>query len=500
MNVAVARPQGVAQTVEHVDVLIVGAGISGIDAAYHLQQHCPGKRFVLLETQASFGGTWRTHRFPGIRSDSDLFTFGFGWKPWKGVPIATAPEILKYLDEALDEQDIRRHVRYRHKVLSAAWSSEDKRWALEVERAETDDTVTYTCDFLWMCQGYYRHDEGYTPTWPGMDRFTGRVVHPQTWPADLDYKGKRVIVIGSGATAATIIPAMADDCAHITMLQRSPTYFYPRPNVNELAEMLRPLDLPDQWKHECVRQRILFDSKEIARRSFEEPEGLKAELLAAARAYLGPDFDIETHFTPVYRPWQQRLAVIPDGDLFKAIRKGQVSVVTDTIESFTEKGIMVSSGEELAADIIVTATGFHMAKMGDIPFFKDGQPLDFADTFAHRGILFSEVPNLAWVFGYLRTSWTMRADMVAEFVCRLLAHMDAKGAKVVTPRLRDEEKDMPARPLVTAENFSAGYLQRAIHLLPKVGDRAPWTFSQDYYQEKDEIPAADLDDGTLVYE
>jgi len=499
MNVAAEVSQSAAQGVEHFDVLIVGAGISGIDAAYHLQQSCPGKTFALLETQESFGGTWLTHKFPGIRSDSDLFTFGYKWKPWSGPPIATAGEILKYLDEVLDEQDIRRHIRYRHVVNRASWSAEDKRWTLTVTRSDTGEELRMTGNFLWMCQGYYRHSEGYTPDFPGMDRFAGPIVHPQTWPEDLDYAGKEVVVIGSGATAATIVPAMAEKAGHITMLQRSPTYFFPRPNINELAEQLRALDIPQEWTHEIVRRQILKDQEDVTRRSFEDPESLKQELLTAARAYLGDDYDIDKHFTPSYRPWRQRLAVIPDGDLFLGIRSGKVTVVTDQIESFTETGIQLKSGDTLKADIIVTATGFNMSTLGDIEFTIDGKPLDFANCWAHRGILFSGIPNMAWVFGYLRTSWTMRADMVSEFVCRLLNHMAEKGAEVVTPELRAEDKDMQPRPLVEPENFNAGYITRQMHILPKQGDRQPWIFSQDYYTEKDEIPDADLDDGTLVY-
>ena len=500
MNVATEIEQAVPRSAEHFDVLIVGAGISGIDAAYHLQQHCPDKSFVLLESQESFGGTWNTHKYPGIRSDSDLFTFGYKWKPWGGPPIASAREILHYLDEVLDEHDIRRHIRFRAGVKRASWSGADKQWTLAVEDGDSGETRRFTGNFLWMCQGYYRHSQGYTPDFPGMDRFKGRVVHPQTWPEDLDYRDKKVVVIGSGATAATLIPAIADDCAHVTMLQRSPTYFYPRPNVNEVAEMLRELDIPDEWTHEIVRQKILLDQKDVARRSFEDPESLKRDLLAAARAYLGPDFDIDTHFTPSYRPWRQRLAVIPDGDLFRGIRAGKASVVTDHIESFTETGILLRSGQELEADIIVTATGFHMTPLGDIDFAIDGKRLDFPSCWGHRGILFSDVPNMAWVFGYLRTSWTMRADLVCDFVCRLLNHMAEKGASVVTPRLRPEDRDMPALPFVADENFNAGYLQRNMHLMPRQGDRQPWVFSQDYYSEKDEIPAADLDDSTLVYD
>lgn len=487
------------QAVEHFDVLIVGAGISGIDAAYHLQQQCPGKSFALLENQKSFGGTWLTHKFPGIRSDSDLFTFGYKWKPWTGVPIATAEEILKYLDEVIEEQQLGEHIRYRHQVKSATWSSEDKQWTLEVACGERRDSRRFTCSFLWMCQGYYRHSEGYTPDFPGMDRFEGPIVHPQTWPEDLDYEGKKIIVIGSGATAATLIPAMAKKSAHVTMLQRSPTYFYPRPNSDEVVDLLRKLNVPQEWIHEIARRKVLHDQKVTTRRSFEDTDALRQELIAGARAYLGDDFDLDTHFTPSYRPWRQRLAVVPDGDMFKCIRSGKASVVTDHIETFTEKGILLKSGETLDADIIVTATGFNISALGDIPFVVDGRPLNFADCWGHRGILFSGIPNMAWVFGYLRTSWTMRADLVSDFVCRLLNHMQETGASVVTPQLREEDKDMPARPFIDSENFNAGYLVRKMHLMPKQGDREPWVFSQDYYSEKDTIPAADLDDGTLIY-
>ncbi len=485
---------------EHFDVLIVGAGISGIDAAYHLQTACPDKRFALLENQESFGGTWRTHRFPGIRSDSDLFTFGYRWKPWSGPPIATAEEILKYLGEVLDERDLRPHIRFRHEVETAQWSSRDRRWTLGVLRLDTGERFDVTCDFLWMCQGYYRHADGYTPDFPGMSRFSGPIVHPQTWPDDLDYRGKTVVVVGSGATAATLIPALARDCAHVTMLQRSPTYFYARPNSDEIADLLRGLDVPEEWTHEIVRRKMLQDQQTIARRSFEEPDALRRELIAGVRAFLGDGFDVETHFTPRYRPWRQRLAVVPDGDLFKAMRAGDVSVVTDRIETFTESGIRLESGKTLEADIVVTATGFDLCALGDIAFTIDGAPLDFADCWGHRGILFTGVPNMAWVFGYLRTSWTMRADLVSAFVCRLLNHMAEKGAAVVTPRLREEDRDMSARPFIEEENFNAGYVMRGVHLMPKQGDRPPWIFSQDYYTEKDEIPAADLEDGTLAYE
>ncbi|UCD69910.1 MAG: NAD(P)/FAD-dependent oxidoreductase [Betaproteobacteria bacterium] len=484
---------------QHYDVLVVGAGISGIDAAYHLQQNCPGKSFLMLDTQKEFGGTWRTHKFPGIRSDSDLFTFGYKWKPWSGVPIATAEEILNYLGEVIDERGLSKHIRYSHRVKSASWSGKDKRWTLEVECDDQSETRQFSCNFLWMCQGYYRHSEGYTPDFPGMERFKGPIVHPQTWPEDLDYSGKRVVVIGSGATAATLIPAMAEDCAHITMLQRSPTYFFAKPKEDNLVNWLRKMRLPEKWVHAIARRKILFQQKVVTRRSFQNPEKLRKQLIDGARTYLGEDFDIAKHFTPSYRPWRQRLAVIPDGDLYKAIRAGKASVVTDHIETFTEDGILLKSGKALQADIVVTATGFNLCVMGDIAFVVDGRPVNFADCWGHRGIMFSSVPNMAWVFGYLRASWTMRADMVSVFVCRLLNHMQEKGVSIVTPQLREEDEDMQPRPFVEADNFNAGYLTRKMHIMPKQGDREPWVFSQDYYQERKTIPNADLEDGTLIY-
>ena len=498
MNVATKSTSQQTQTAGHFDVLVVGAGISGIDAAHYLQEECPEKTFALLETQESFGGTWLTHKYPGIRSDSDLFTFGYKWKPWMGAPIASAEEILKYLNAVLDEEDIRRHIRYQHEVKSASWSSDEGLWRVIVERIDSGELLEFTTNFLWMCQGYYKHSEGYTPEWPGMDNFKGPIVHPQTWPEDLDYKDKHVLVIGSGATAATIIPAMAADCKHISMLQRSPTYFVPAPNRNDVADMLRELDIPDEWTHEIVRRKILHDQQEITRRSFEEPEVLKKELLDAAKMFL-PEEAVEKHFTPHYRPWRQRLAFIPDGDLFQGIAAGKASVYTDHIDTFTEKGVLLKSGEEIEADIIVTATGFDLLVLGGIEFSVDGKPVDPSDTVTYRGMMFTGVPNLAWVFGYFRASWTLRADLIAEFLCRMFNHMKELGTTVATPTLRAEDADMPHLPWIDAENFNPGYLMRSMHLMPKQGDRSPWIFTQDYWLEKDEFPLADLDDGALVY-
>ena len=490
---------------EHFDVLVVGAGLSGIGAAWHLQHHCPNKSFVVLDSQDSFGGTWRTHRFPGIRSDSDLFTFGYGFKPWMGPPIATGAEILSYLDEVIVENDLAPRIRYRHSIQSAAWPSEACRWQLEVMRLGPDgqpQLAHFTANFLWMCQGYYRHAEGYTPTWPGMDRFQGRWVHPQTWPDDLELDGKKVVVIGSGATAATLIPSIADRCAGVTMLQRSPTFYITGRNANDLADTLRQLDIPPEWTHEIVRRKVLFDQAAFIRRCAAEPEAARSDLLNGVRAALGSGFEAEVdkHFSPRYRPWQQRIAFVPNADLFKSIRSGRVAVVTDDIETFTERGIQLKSGQVLEADIVVTATGFNLSVLGDVRFSVDGEPLDFSKTITWRGAMFTGIPNMAWVFGYFRASWTLRADLVSALVCRLLNHMDRLEAKVVVPTLRPQDRSMALKSWVDPESFNPGYLARGGALLPRQGSHAPWLHSQDYWTEREELPAADLDDGALVYQ
>jgi cation diffusion facilitator CzcD-associated flavoprotein CzcO len=499
MNVQAQIDSTSPRTTEHFDVVIAGAGISGVGAAYHLTTQCPGTTFVALEAQKTFGGTWTTHRYPGIRSDSDLHTFGYRFKPWTSAPIATAAEILKYMGEVIEENDLAPHIRYQHTITSAKWSSEENLWTIEATRTDTGEQLRFTTNFFWMCQGYYRHTEGYTPQWKDMAKFEGPIVHPQKWPEDLDYKDKRVIVIGSGATAATLIPALAPDCAHVTMLQRSPTYFRTGRNAIEIAEELRKLQVDETWIHEITRRKILFDQDAFTRKTFNEPEAAKKDLLSAVEAYLGKDYDIATHFTPRYRPWRQRIAFIPDGDLFQGIKSGKASVVTDEIESFTEKGILLKSGKELEADIIVTATGFNLCANGDIEFAIDGKPLDFADTVTYRGMMFTGVPNLVWVFGYFRASWTLRVDLVADFVCRLLKHMKETGAKKVTPQLRSEDHNMPLLPWIDPENFNPGYMMRGMHLLPKRGDKPEWQHNQDYWAEKDEFPAIDLKDKAFVY-
>ena len=488
------------QAAEHFDVLIVGAGISGIGSAHSLITQCPGTSFVILEAQESFGGTWLTHRYPGIRSDSDLHTFGYSFKPWVGPPIATSDEIKSYMGDVIAENDLARHIRYKHRIERASWSSATNLWTVEAVRTDGGEPATFTANFLWMCQGYYRHSEGYTPEWQDMAKFKGRIVHPQRWPEDIELKDKKVVVIGSGATAATLIPAIADKCDHVTMLQRSPTFFRLGRNAIELAETLRQLQVKEEWIHEIVRRKILFEQDAFTRRCLAEPEQVKKELIGQITAVLGPDYDVEKHFTPTYRPWRQRIAFVPDADLFLGIKSGKASVVTDEIDRFDEAGIVLKSGQRLDADIIVTATGFNLSVLGDIAFSIDGRPLDFADTVTYRGMMFTGVPNLAWVFGYFRASWTLRTDLVSDFVVRLLAHMKKKGTRKVMPMLRPEDHNMPILPWIDPENFNPGYMMRNMHLLPKRGDKPEWQHSQDYWAEKDQFPAIDLDDAAFVYD
>ncbi len=518
----------------HHDVVIVGAGISGIGAARQLRVTRPGERFIVLESQAGFGGTWRTHRYPGARSDSDLYTFGYAFKPWVGKPYATAPEILDYLAAVIDEYDLGRTIRYGCRVVAASWSSDTRRWTLDVERVTgsgppddptgatgpgatapgatapgaTDRTVAMapaterlrlTANFLWMCQGYYRHASGYAPQWPGMADFGGPIIHPQTWPEDLQTAGKRIAVIGSGATAATLVPALASLAEHVTIVQRSPTFYFPNRNANALADMLRELRIDEAWIHEIVRRKILFDQAVFIRRARAEPDVVRAELIEGVRAQLGPDAEIEPHFSPRYRPWRQRIAVVPDGDLFRAICSGKASMVTDEIERFEPRALRLTSGRMLPADIVITATGFHLSVLGDIAFEVDGVPLDFGRTITWRGMLFTGVPNLAWVFGYFRASWTLRSDLVAAIVCRLRQRMAELGASMVVPTLRPDEVAMPLAPWVDPENFNPGYLMRDLHRLPRQGDRQPWLHTQDYWADKDELPAASIDDGSLRF-
>jgi cation diffusion facilitator CzcD-associated flavoprotein CzcO len=484
---------------EHFEVLIVGAGISGVGSAYHLKTQCPEKSFVILDAQTGFGGTWLTHTYPGIRSDSDLYTFGYRFKPWTGTPIATAAEILKYMGEVIEENDIARHIRYRHKILNARWSSEANLWTVEAERTDTGERLRFTANFLWMCQGYYRHAEGYTPDWPGLADYKGQIVHPQTWPENLDYKGKKVLVIGSGATAATLIPAIADEAAHVTMLQRSPTYFVPGRNVDDMADQLRALEIDETWIHEIVRRQRLKMGQLFTNLAFEHPEAAKKELLAGVAAFVSPEI-VEKHFTPSYLPWRQRIAFVPEGDIFKKVNEGKASVVTDEIDRFTETGVRLKSGEEIEADIVITATGFNLCVLGDIAFEVDGEPIDFAKTVTYRGMMFTGVPNMVWVFGYFRASWTLRVDILGDFVCRLLNHMDEKGARKVSVALRPQDEGMTLSAWIDPENFNPGYLMRSMHLMPQRGDKPEWQHTQDYWAERNTLPQIDLDGPEFVYE
>ncbi len=492
-----AKPK--PQKAEHFDVVIIGAGISGVGGAYHLTKQSPGTSFVVLEAYEDFGGTWWMHRYPGVRSDSDLYTFGYRFKPWVGNPIATGDEILKYMGEVIEENHLGEHIRYRHKITQATWDGKTNTWTLEGVRTDTNEPVTFTANFLWMCQGYYRHSEGYTPQWKGMDKYKGRIVHPQTWPEDLDLKGKNVICIGSGATTATVVPAIAADCKHVTVIQRSPTYFIPARNANDLADTLRQIEVSEDWIHEVVRKKILYDQAELTARSFAEPEAVKQELLAAAELFLGRE-EVEKNFTPKYRPWQQRIAFIPDGDLFQGIKAGKASVITDEIESFTETGVLLRSGKKVDGDVTITATGFNLSVLGDIAFTIDGKKLDFHDTVTYRGMMFTGVPNMLWVFGYFRASWTLRVDLLGDFVCRLLNHMKAKGKHRVSVALRPEDKNMPILDWMDPDNFNPNYLMRSMHLLPRRGNKPEWQHTQDYWVEKDQIPAINLDGKEFVYD
>ncbi|WP_310498736.1 NAD(P)/FAD-dependent oxidoreductase [Sandarakinorhabdus sp.] len=479
------------------DVIVVGAGISGLSAAWHLRHRLPDTRFAVLEREASFGGTWLTHSFPGIRSDSDLYTFGFHFKPWVGPPIATAAEIQAYLGEMIDENDLAGHIRFGHAIETADWDPARQVWTL-VARLADGSQRQYTANFLWMCQGYYRHRQGHWPSWPGMADFAGKLLHTEEWDPATDYAGKNVAVIGSGATAATVIPEMAKTAAHVTMVQRSPTYFFPASNVDETAELLRPLDIDPAWTHEIVRRKKNYDQALLTRRCIEEPDTVKAELLGAVQALLPEGYDMR-HFTPAYPPWKQRLAFVPDGDLFAGIRAGKADVVTGEIARFTPEGLAMADGTQVPADIIVLATGFNLCVLGDILFSIAGAPINLADTVTYRGMMFTGVPNMIWVFGYFRASWTLRSDLISQFVCRLLPHMKARGATSIVPVLRPEDAGMPLSPFFDLEDFNPHYIVRGQHALPKSGPKPEWRHTQDYWRERDELPNVALDGPEFQY-
>ena len=434
-----------------------------------------------------------------MRSDSDLYTYGYHFKPWTGAPIATAAEIRNYLGEVITEHGLYARIRYHHRVSSAAWDSVARRWRILAFRTDTGEEVGFTCQFLFMCQGFFRHGQGYTPKWLHMERFKGQIVHPQNWPEGLSYLGQRVIVIGSGATAVILVPNMTDKAGHVTMLQRSPTFFRTGRNAIDLADDLRRLQMDKSWIHRIVRQKILYEEDVLARRTVAEPEATRAELLAHVHAQLGESEEVAKPFTPSYRPWHQHIAFLPDGDLFRQVAAGRASVVTGEIHRFVPRGILLKSGATLEADLIITATGFEMNVLGDIAFSVDGKPLNFAETVTYRGMMFTGLPNFAWVFGYVRAAWTLRAELVADFVCRLLNHMEKQGVEQVEVALRPEDADMRLLPWIDGEDFNPGYLMRGLHLLPWRGKEPEWAHTQDYRTEKDALPAINLSDAAFRY-
>jgi len=477
---------------EDFDVVIVGAGLSGVGAAYHLQKQSPNRSYVILEGRAAIGGTWDLFRYPGIRSDSDMFTLGYSFKPWtEAKAIADGPSIRNYVNETAREHGIDQHIRFKHRVTRATWSSERARWTVEVE----NDGVakSFTAKFVMMCAGYYNYEQGYTPDWKGVESFKGKVIHPQFWPEDLDYSGKRVVIIGSGATAVTLVPAMTDKAAHVTMLQRSPTYMVSLPAEDKLANSMRRY-LPAGLAYEITRFRKIIFQQLFFRLARSRPEKTKERLLGLVREQLGPDYDMETHFTPRYNPWEQRLCLVPDNDMFESIRAGKASVVTDTIESFTENGLKLGSGETLEADIIVTATGLNLQMLGGAEIIVDGEKIETGKTHAYKGTMLSGVPNLAFVFGYTNASWTLRADLISEYVCRLINYLHDYNLASATPRFA--VTDAEDRPFA---DFSSGYFQRAASKLPKQTTRAPWKQNQSYAHDLMDLRYGLIEDGVLEF-
>jgi cation diffusion facilitator CzcD-associated flavoprotein CzcO len=477
---------------EHYDVLIVGAGISGIGAAWHIKTRCPGRTFAIFEARHAMGGTWDLFRYPGVRSDSDMFTLGFAFRPWtEAKAIADGPSILRYLSETARDHGLDRHIQYGRKVTSASWSSADSRWTVTFERGDAREQVT--CNFLHMCAGYYNYARGYRPSFAGEEAFVGQIVHPQFWPTDLDYRNKRVVVIGSGATAVTLVPEMARDAAHVTMLQRSPTYVVSRPAEDAFANRLRKR-LPSRLAYAIVRWRNVLMQMWFYNMTRKKPEKVKQAIIDMARSQLGSDYDVGAHFTPRYNPWDQRLCLVPDADLFAALRTGAASVVTDTIERFTETGIRLASGEELPADIIVTATGLDMQLMGGLEVTVDGARVDLPRTFSYKGMMYSGVPNLGSSFGYTNASWTLKADLTAGYLCRLLNYMLARGYTECRP-----VNDDPAMPPEPWLSFSSGYVQRAIDRLPQQSLREPWRVHQNYARDVLAFRFGRLEDGVMRF-
>ncbi|MDL9948441.1 NAD(P)/FAD-dependent oxidoreductase [Gordonia sp. ABSL11-1] len=465
-------------TTDRVDVLIIGAGISGIGAARYLRTEHPSKSFAIVEARSTSGGTWDLFRYPGIRSDSDLHTFGYAFKPWTDKQaIADAPRILDYLHETIDENELTDRIRYDHKVVSAAWSSDDARWQVEIDRTDTGERVRISAGWIFCGSGYYDYDQGFSPDFAGRERFRGQIVHPQHWPEDLDYAGKRVVVIGSGATAVTLLPAMADDAEHVTMLQRTPTYIIPLPREDAIANTLKKV-LGDERGYALTRQKNVAQQRLLFELCQRFPSVARRMIRKINESQLPEGYPVDKHFNPPYNPWDQRLCVVPDSDLFRTIRKGKASIVTDRIASFTENGILLESGEELEADIIVTATGLNIKIIGGIELTVDGHPVSLPDTVVYRGMMLSGIPNFALAIGYTNASWTLKIGLLCEYFCKLLTYMDAHRHDSVWPVA---DPTMPTRPLL---DFGAGYVQRALATLPKQGEKAPWVMSMSYYADR----------------
>lgn len=478
---------------DHFDVLIIGAGLSGIGAGCHLTMKCPGKTFAILEARDAIGGTWDLFRYPGIRSDSDMFTLGYSFRPWlEAKAIADGASILQYVRDTAADYGVDRKIRFGHRVRRASWSSADALWTVEAECGPDNREVRFTCGFLLTCSGYYDYASGYTPEFPGIERFAGRVVHPQQWPDELDFANKRVLVVGSGATAVTLVPAMARTASHVTMLQRSPTYVVSRPSVDKFADRLRRR-LPSKLAYFVTRWRNVLLTMFFYNLARKKPEKFKSDLIGLVSRHLGPDYDVATHFTPRYNPWDQRLCLVPDADLFRAIKKGKVRIATDHIETFTERGVTLKSGARIEADLVVTATGLRMVILNGIDITVDGERFDVAKSMSYKGMMYSGVPNLASAFGYTNASWTLKADLTSEYVCRLLTYMERRGYVQCTP-VRDGS-------VVEAEflGFTSGYVQRALDKLPRQGSKAPWKVHQNYARDLLTLRYGKLDDGTMIF-
>ena len=481
-------------TQNHFNVIVVGAGISGIGAGYYLQKKCPNKSFVILEGRDNIGGTWDLFRYPGIRSDSDMNTMGFRFKPWMGVKsIADGPSILSYLQETVKENDLNKKIHFNQWVNEASWSSEDAQWTVQAENKKTQEHQDFTCDFLFLCGGYYNYEEGYTPHFAGRENFLGQIIHPQKWPKNLDYKNKKVVVIGSGATAVTIIPTMAEEAAHVTMLQRSPTYFLSAPDEDPVGNFLRKF-ISSKLTYKLVRWKNIRFQWWFFQKCRKFPKKVKEFLITQVREALGPNYDIETHFTPKYNPWEQRMCLVPNGDFFNAINAGKASVITDHIDRFTKKGIKLKSGGEVEADLIVTATGLNLEVCNGIKLEVDNNEVDISKTMTYKGMMFSDVPNLVATFGYTNASWTLRADLTSEYVCRLLNFMDKKGYANCCPRTAEHvEQDGDWL------DFTSGYVKRSMHKFPKQGSRDPWRNTQNFPKDVLAIRWGNIDNKELKF-